>query len=320
MPIPFAQVLCEDAGSSFCPCHLALTGNCLCCPVINQTGSCDRCAWSGTCVWVESHWARGQARPGRPEHLAQVVDRWPLTKTAFALELAVPSHLVNALQPAGSFLMVRPAGQKTWFDLPLAVARLDPAKSTVTHYIQLAGPKTRALSSSGEALWVRGPFANGLVGRGHINAQPPGRALLVAVGIGQGPALHAATQMLAAKRPVDALLGPGDLGRVFINDELAALGASVTQLDSDHARNGRTFQHFLAANTYRLLVSAGSDEQHRVLGQLLRQASPKTPLVYTNNAVMCCGEGICGSCTRLVGSGLTRACKAQITSPGMPGN
>lgn len=319
MPMPFAQVTCEDAGSSFCPCYLSLTGNCLACPAVNHTGSCDGCAWSGTCVWVESHWALGQPRPGRPQYRVEVVDRRPLTQTAFALELAAPAHLVNALQPAGSFLMARPAEREAWFDVPLAVAGLDAARNTVTHYVQVAGPKTRALAAGGRTLVVRGPFANGLVGRGHINAQPPGRALLVAVGIGQGPAHHAAAQMLAAKRPVDALLGPGDLGRVFIAGELAALGASVTLLDSDHGRNGKTFRDFLAANTYRLLVSAGSDEQHRVLWQLLRQQRPGTPLVYTNNAVMCCGEGICGSCSRPLASGITRACKAKIT-PGTPSN
>ncbi|MEW6522660.1 MAG: hypothetical protein AB1445_03655 [Bacillota bacterium] len=314
MPSLFATVPCEDAGSKYCPCQLALTGNCLACPVLNQGGACDDCAWSGTCVLVEAAWNRGEARPGRSEYEVTVVDRVQLAPPAFALEIKVPPGLVDGLQPSGSFLMVRPAGSEHWFNVPLSVARLDPARGTVTHFVQVAGPKTRTLEQHRGQLVVQGPFASGLVGRRYLQARQAGRSLLVAKGIGQGPALHLATNLLAAGGRVDALLGPGELGRVVIDGELAALGASVTVLKRERDKNGGTFRLFLSRGKYDLLVSAGSDQQHQALWKLATKVSPGTQMVYTNNAVMCCGEGICGSCGTQLDAGFTRACKARLAA------
>jgi len=76
-------------------------------------------------------------------------------------------------------------------------------------------------------------------------------------------------------------------------------------------RNAGTIRLLMGRHRYDLVVSTGSDAQHRMLSELRARHLPGARLVYTNNAVMCCGEGMCGSCALELPGGPTRGCKAQ---------
>jgi len=61
-----------------------------------------------------------------------------------------------------------------------------------------------------------------------------------------------------------------------------------------------------------VIVSAGPDEQHYGIIAAMQQAGLNIPMVATNNATMCCGEGICGSCLKTTQEQKTiRMCKQQ---------
>jgi succinate dehydrogenase/fumarate reductase-like Fe-S protein len=61
-----------------------------------------------------------------------------------------------------------------------------------------------------------------------------------------------------------------------------------------------------------LVVSAGPDEQHYGIINAMKTAGINIPMAATNNARMCCGEGICGSCEKVMQDNkVVRACKVQ---------
>jgi hypothetical protein len=61
-----------------------------------------------------------------------------------------------------------------------------------------------------------------------------------------------------------------------------------------------------------LIVSAGPDEQHYGVIAAMQAAGVTVPMVATNNATMCCGEGICGSCLKKTRDNKSiRMCKQQ---------
>ena len=41
---------CIDAGSEFCPCHLAESGECILCSQLQGSHFCDCLNWKGVCI------------------------------------------------------------------------------------------------------------------------------------------------------------------------------------------------------------------------------------------------------------------------------
>jgi len=61
-----------------------------------------------------------------------------------------------------------------------------------------------------------------------------------------------------------------------------------------------------------LVVSAGPDEQHYGIIAAMQAVGVNIPMAATNNATMCCGEGVCGSCERETqDNSMIRVCKVQ---------
>ena len=44
---------CIDAGSEFCPCHLAESGECILCSQLQGSHFCDCLNWKGVCIYQE---------------------------------------------------------------------------------------------------------------------------------------------------------------------------------------------------------------------------------------------------------------------------
>ena len=46
---------CIDAGTEFCPCHLAESGECILCSQLQGGHFCDCLNWKGVCIYQEFH-------------------------------------------------------------------------------------------------------------------------------------------------------------------------------------------------------------------------------------------------------------------------
>jgi NAD(P)H-flavin reductase len=193
------------------------------------------------------------------------------------------------------------------------------AQDRITVALEVRGPKTSAISSecvSGGYATLLAPFWSGMQGLDAVRRFSSGSALVVAKGIGQAPALCTSRYILGHGGQVKALLGPGVIGEVFAAEMFRDEGASVEILPRSKDHNLARFYQELCEGQYDLLVSEGSDQQHRSLLGLCASMERPPAFAWSSNLTMTCAEGICGSCLH---SGL-RGCKANFAADEIGGN
>lgn len=308
---------CQDAGDLYCPCDLGLAGMCLACPALNGAGDCTDCAWSGTCVLVQAEHHNDLAPMERYEETVEVLSQKKLTPKAFVLTVKTPRYLLDSLRSPGSFVLLRPQRLPSRYNLPLTVAGINSEESTIDFLIQDVGIKSRALGRPLTQVVMRAPYRNGLVGIWRLWQRPGSRILIVAKGIAQGVAMRLGECLTSRGYNVDAALGPGEVGMILGKQHLESLGVNVIPMPRTRDRNHKQIGQLLKDNNYTALISAGSDNQHRSLAALTGSHRPQAAFVFTNNAIMSCAEGICGSCETSSEGGNFRACKASDWS--LPG-
>ncbi len=303
---------CCDAGSAYCPCDLAVLGSCVACSLMRGEETC-RCGWSGLCVYADLKRKKKPA-PGRREGVARISARTDLATPdgaprAFIMTLELDRHVAEWCAIPGSFLMVRPLGSHTKFNVPLSVMRV--RGNLVELAIEVAGPKTLALwnsCSGGGIATVTGPYWSGLQEAARLRRYAGGRTLIVAKGIGQAPAVNAARYLCGHGGYLKILVGPGVLGAMFAVPLLLESGAEVVILPKSNDHNLGQIREELLGGGYRLLISEGSDSQHRGLIEICAGLFDPPAFCWSSNLIMTCAEGICGSC--LVSG--QRGCKASL--------
>jgi len=306
---------CIDINSAYCPCMLADTNNCNVCSQLSGKDLCE-CNWSGLCILYERQWqdkaksCRSELPNLRQESDSSITRRELIAPETYLLEFAVSDELAQELKKTGAFVFLRRQDDPQYFHFPVGVMKV--SQNTIQVVIEAVGPKSKRLLTA-DLITVRGPYYNGVFGQPWIDNITCGTILLIAGGMGQPPALPIAAKLRANDNEVIAVLAPGKIGKIFIDSELREMGVTVYCIDSMR-RSGlnELRQWFDADGLPDLLVSAGPDEQHHAAIAAMQAAGVNLPMAATNNATMCCGEGICGSCECLTKDSRTiRVCKIQ---------
>jgi len=304
---------CIDINSKYCPCLLAQTNQCLVCSHLKGEVTCD-CHWTGTCILYEQHWQNnlhhGKDLSTRSEEQVELMIKEKIGHNTYRLEFQVTAELAEGLKKIGSFVFLRSAKDPQFFNFPINVMTVE--KNTVKVVIEAIGPKSiRLLEENNNVAVVRGPYYNGVLGEPWIDNLTYGKIVLVAGGIGQAPAFPLAVKLIEHHNEVMALLAPGKVGEIFIEQPLKELGVMVYPVTSLR-RVGMSMLREWFSLKPDVIVSAGPDEQHYGIIAAMQQAGLNIPMVATNNATMCCGEGICGSCLKTTQEQKTiRMCKQQ---------
>jgi len=239
----------------------------------------------------------------------------------------VPRAVIPQLQGPGKFILTRWSEHDESYDVPLTV--VETSRHGMRLVFGVLGPKTIALAGvpAGRQLLWRGPYPGGLWGLTrlrHSLRQGPGRAVVVARGMGQAVALPLVRSILAApgwqvKLLVDA--SGEDLSAAMGWDAYSRQGdCSLGQIECYAAAGREALLRELTATGGRVvLASCGTDLLHRWVGAAWRELYDQGArgrdlplLVASNNSLITCGEGSCGACTRRLPSGdRFRACKAD---------
>ncbi|MDT8901181.1 hypothetical protein [Anaeroselena agilis] len=309
---------CIDINSPYCPCLLAETNHCVFCSHLKGLPVCD-CNWNGVCILYEQRWQpkngiwRGDKPPQRVEVDSEITRKEQIADNTYLLEFGVSAGLAAELGKTGAFVFLRLPEDPQYYHFPVGVMKVSGGAVQVV--VEAVGPKsTRLIDSAAKELTVRGPYYNGVLGQPWIDNITCGTILLVAGGMGQPPALPIAARLAANKNSVIALLAPGKIGRIFIASELKELGVVVHEVDSLRRTGSGLLGNWLTDEETRpdLIVSAGPDEQHHGVIAAMQAAGVNIPMAATNNATLCCGEGICGSCERETNDDhRIRLCKVQ---------
>lgn len=309
---------CVDAGSEFCPCFLAETGDCLICSQLQGLPFCDCVHWKGVCIFQEYVWRGERIASPREIDDAGIVRKAKVSSNTYLLRLGVGAEMARKLNMPGSYIFIREKGKPSIFDAPMSVMDADENEGTVDILLQRRGSKTKFAEGGGKDVCVRGPYYNGIMGLKYLKMLKGGGCIIAARGIAQSPAVMVAKKLRSLGSEVTVLLDPGRSRTDFSKSYFEQLGCDVRKtvlLDGARMSGDASalLTQAIGERNAALIFSGGSDLLHKSILKLKDEIDRNIMFCCTNNARICCGEGICGSCgIRDIEGRRIKACKAQI--------
>lgn len=316
---------CIDAGTEYCPCYLAEVGECIICSQLQGKVFCDCTNWKGVCIYQEYVWNHLRAKPSRSLFRGKVLGAEKVAEDVLLLTIKVNRTLARELNQPGAYVFLKSLESEHYFDIPTSVMRADERLETVVFAVQQRGVKTKylfkhCLEKKEREIYLRGPFWNGIFGLRHLKSMQNGKTLLIVRGIGQAPAVSVARKLRQGGNEVEVFLDKGKIDSDFAADFLIKMGCRVVPkevlaLEKLAIREDvlATIKDGIIKKGIKLIYCGGPEFLAQGVNKLIQETGGTTALVCSNNAKLCCGEGVCGSCqTRLGNGNRVKTCKAQI--------
>lgn len=309
---------CIDAGTEYCPCKLAESGECLLCSQLQGECFCDCLNWKGVCIYQELFNNGNKAKEGRKSYTCAVKKITNFNKEVVMIKFEAPHKLALDLVKPGSYIFVR-TNENAYFDIPISIMESNIETNIITILIEIRGVKTKNILNikEEENIVIRGPYWNGVFGIKNILAQKGGKSLVLARGIGVAPMMPVIRKLIAQENDVNVVIDRTPFKDNFASNlleeysikskdynllEAGKLSDYCKVIIKDSLKEGVKFIHIAGADilTYNVI---------EYLDKLNRQ---DVLLSCCNNFKMCCGEGVCGACTaRFSGHRVKRFCKEQ---------
>lgn len=308
---------CIDAGTEYCPCHLAETGDCLICSQLSGKTFCDCINWKGVCIYQEYVWNQEKAKKGRKIYSCKIAKKENVEKNVVIFTLSAPHELVKNLIHPGSYVFLRSGKTSQFYDVPISIMDASLEENILTVAIEIKGIKTKSINflNEGESILVRGPYWNGDLGLRSIYKSREGTAIIIARGIGQAPMIPVLKRLYANGNKIIVVMDKANYKNIFIKEYLEMCNATIINCSSLH--NGVLSEEFkdiidrlFENEDINLVHCSGPDILNY---KVLEYLEGKVDFSCCNNSKMCCGEGVCGACsTRFKGHRVKKLCKAQI--------
>lgn len=309
---------CIDAGSEFCPCKLAETGECIICSQMHGKCFCDCSNWKGVCIYQEFFNNGMKAKKGRDKYSSKILSIDNYKNDLLLIKLDVPHKLSLQLINPGSYIFVCP-DENMYFDIPISILESDSDKNIITLAVEVRGIKTKKLLDfkEGDKINIRAPYWNGVFGIKNIEKQNGTNCLVLGKGIGLAPMIPVIRRLKLQDCNVSVGIDYSSLDKEFIDEFISKydtknneinlldkgeLTKECKKLIKDSLDSGTNYIHTAGADILSLRVIEFLDSLDR----------KDVLLSCCNNFKMCCGEGICGACTaRYKGHRVKRFCKVQ---------
>jgi NAD(P)H-flavin reductase len=303
---------CIDAGSEYCPCHLAETNDCLICSQLQGKSFCD-CNWSGVCIYQNFHWCGDKKNDMRTVAEGRIMERKKVHEEILLLKLGVTKTLARQLKQPGSYVFLRDPEKPYFFNVPMSIMDANENTGEIHIAVQIVGPKTKALMACKDKILIKGPYWNGVLGIKKLKTTKGENVLLAARGIALAPSVLAIKYLLKNHNKITFIMDPGKLGMVFVHDYIKNLNLETIELNFKEEKGLKDFRNILKKGNYSLVYSAGSDRFHKRVENAIEDMDEDIKFAITNNTHMCCGEGVCGSCSYKTKGGTTvKMCKCQL--------
>ncbi|MBU3214161.1 sulfide/dihydroorotate dehydrogenase-like FAD/NAD-binding protein [Clostridium estertheticum] len=311
---------CIDVGSEFCPCHLAETGDCILCSQLAGKDFCDCCNFNGVCIYQEYATNGYKAKESRKNYNCRILEKNRFEDNVIVLTVCASDKLVSELVRVGSYIFARRPSAEARFDTPISIMDTDTTNNTISIAIELKGAKTKALDTLkiGDELLIKGPFWNGTLGLKNINGIKNSKCLIVARGIGQAPMIPVLKHLHANNNEIIVVIDNSPYKNSFACEYIKKYASKVIECNIIAANGIMTekFNNLLKELTINNDISLVHCDAVDILNYELMKSveyiDKNIKYSCCNNAKMCCGEGVCGCCTRTNNDlKLRRLCKMQ---------
>ncbi|MEW8954921.1 sulfide/dihydroorotate dehydrogenase-like FAD/NAD-binding protein [Clostridium sp.] len=307
---------CIDAGTEFCPCHLAEAGECIICSQLHGQAFCDCLNWKGVCIYKEYFDNGNKPKSQRKSFLCQILKKDVIEENLVIISILVPHKLAKDLLHPGSYVFLRDPSTTQFYDTPISVMDVDVEENIIKLAIEIRGIKTKIINSLNEnsKLMIRGPFWNGVFGLKNIYSAREGLSVIVAKGIGMAPMIPVIKKLYGNGNKVTIFMDKSPYDSIFVEDYLKQYNCQVipcTLLEKGELSEDfiSTLKNFLNENKVNLIHCDGADI---IVLKLIKLLGDEYKMSSSNNTKMCCGEGVCGACTtRYSGRRVKRLCKYQ---------
>lgn len=308
-----------------CPCHLAESGECILCSQLQGNHFCDCLNWKGVCIYQEFYDNGNKAKEQRKTYTCKVSEKILYPDDILLIKFEAPHKLVIDLARPGSFIFVR-SEENVYFDVPISILESDIETNIISIMIEVRGIKTKQLLNikAGGNITIRGPYWNGVFGLKNIGKQKNNETLVIARGIGMAPMMPVIEKLIENGNSVTLLLDKQPFKDIYVSEWLDKLNIVPQEMNliekGQLSPEGKVaIKSIVKYNNISLIHIAGADIlTYSIIDFLDSLERQDIDLSCCNNFKMCCGEGVCGSCTaRFSGHRVKRFCKVQASPRGI---
>lgn len=286
---------------------------------------CDCLNWKGVCIYQELHDNGNKAKEQRKTYTCKICEKVLYPDDVLLIKFEAPHKLVIDLARPGSFIFIR-SEENVYFDVPISILESDIETNIISIMIEIRGIKTKQLLNieSGGNITIRGPYWNGVFGLKNIRKQKNNEALVIARGIGMAPMMPVINRLVENGNTVTLILDKQPFKEIYVSEWLDKLNIVPQEMNliekGELSPEGKVaIKSIVKYNNISLIHIAGADIlTYSVIDFLDSLDRKDIDLSCCNNFKMCCGEGVCGSCTaRFSGHRVKRFCKVQASPRGI---
>ncbi|MEJ8553121.1 hypothetical protein [Tepidibacter sp. Z1-5] len=300
--------ICVDAGSMYCPCHLAKSGDCISCSLLSGKELCE-CDLKGICIYQNFKKNNEKISDSREGILCKVLKNKQIKTNIYLLSISIPKSLACELIHPGSYILLKDKKRKDdMFNSPVSVMNIDLKNNILDIVVESIGPKTKDLLNS-DTVFIKGPYTNGIFGIKYFKQLKSKKVLILTKGLSSVTLINVVNNLLKNNNEV----------KVFFDNsgkKIEELEKKLKELNIDlkyfHFKNNENLIKEELKKGVDMVFSAGSNHFNKNSMNIVDSIDDTINLAITNNNLICCGEGICGACIVNVKGEKIKTCKTQI--------
>ena len=300
---------CVDSGGPYCPCHLAYSGDCIRCGMLNSRNTCD-CMWQGTCIYNEVKKAEYEKTSygERKEYLCRVLEKTEIEKNLYILKIQLPSELCSKLIEPGSFVLLK-SRKNQGFNAPISVMDVDTYKNILYVVIKSVGVKTKDIVAN-EMIYVKGGYFSGILGVREIKMVEKTNCMVVLNGLSQVNSLNVIKRLIENNNNVKVYINKGATVLDYVIDKIKKMNCEIEYIDLK--KDMDFIKDYIIRKNVSLVYCGASVSVSQEIMDIIDDIDENIKLCISNNNLICCGEGLCGACRVNVCGNSIKMCKTQV--------
>lgn len=304
---------CIDSGTENCPCYLAATGDCLICSRLQGKEYCD-CLWKGVCIYNEFIQNNQRVNNPRKEFSARIVSKKQYLEDLYVITLEVGRGFALKAAIPGSYVFLQAPDYINYYQTPISIMQVDSERGFVTVLVKSISAKTKAICMQEDKLAIRGVYRGGISGMPRITGRfsrilPDSKLLVLTKGVGFAPAMNL-LHWAGKNTETEIIIDPDKICTQVIWDYLHPFAADKVHIQSLQECLDSTLQDKITEGGYTVVAVLASDYYIEEIRKIISRLPVPPEFIHSNNANICCGEGVCGACSCVDSSGnVHKKCK-----------